>query len=106
MSRPKGAFEPQPSADGCDHKYTSRDARGALYSPPLMVLTKLGEFTCARRAGTEMIDPGLRFLKREFARGNRFEDVGTRTTAPLRVWVAIKKRAPQRFSKSLFFILG
>jgi hypothetical protein len=53
-----------------------------------------------------MIDPGLRFLKRKFAAGNSFEDVGAGTTAPLRVWVAAKKRASQRFSKSFFFILG
>ena len=71
-----------------------------------MVLTQLGEFTCAGRAGTEMIDPGRRFLKRKFAGGNSFEDAGTGTTAPLRVWVAVKKRAPQRLSKSFFFLLG
>jgi hypothetical protein len=53
-----------------------------------------------------MIDPGLRFLKGEFAGGNSLEDVGTGTTAPLGVRVAIKKRAPQHLSKSLFVILG
>jgi hypothetical protein len=58
-----------------------------------MVLAKFGELTGAGRAGTEMIDPGLRFLERKFARGYRFEDVGARTTSPLRVWVAVKKRA-------------
>ena len=53
-----------------------------------------------------MIDPGLRFLKRKFAGGNSVEDVRTRTTAPLGVWVAVKERAPQGLSKSFFFILG
>jgi hypothetical protein len=40
-----------------------------------------------------MIDPGLRFLERKSAGGYRFEDVGARTTPPLRVRVAVKKRA-------------
>ncbi len=53
-----------------------------------------------------MIDPGFRFLKRQFAGGNRPEDVGTRTSAALRVWVPLKKRAAQRFSKLFFFVLG
>jgi hypothetical protein len=58
-----------------------------------MVLAKFGELTCAGRAGTEMIDPGLRLLECKFAGGYRFEDVGARTTPPLRVWMALKKRA-------------
>jgi len=49
-------------------------------------LTKPGESTCAGRAGTEMNDPGFRSLTRKFYGGNRFENVGTRTIAPLRVW--------------------
>jgi hypothetical protein len=53
-----------------------------------------------------MIDPGFRFLKRQFAGSNRPEDVGTGTSAPLRVWIPVKKRAAQRFSKLFFFVLG
>ena len=53
-----------------------------------------------------MIDPGFRFFKRQSSRGDRPEDVGTGTAAPLRVWVPVKKRAAQRFSKLFFFVLG
>ena len=52
-----------------------------------------------------MIDPGLRFLERKSAGGYRFEDVGARTTPPLRVRVAVKKRrlsaSRSRFSSCL-----
>ena len=59
-----------------------------------MFLAKLGELACAGRARTEMMDPGLRFLQREFAGGNRFEDLGTRTAFPLGVRIALEERAP------------
>jgi hypothetical protein len=100
------APEENPSCDSHDNEYGRCNGREAQHFPLLEILAKVREFACARRTGSEMINPGLRFLKGEFAGGNSFEDVGTRTTAPLGVWVAVKKRAPQHLSKSLFFILG
>ena len=98
--------EEKPSYDSHDNKHACCNGREVQHSPRLEFLPKITEFACARRTGREMINPWFRFLKRKFAGGNSFEDAGTGTTAPLRVWVAVKKRAPQRFSKSFFFLLG
>jgi hypothetical protein len=71
-----------------------------------MVLAKLTELASARRARSEMMDPRHRFIERNLAGGYRFEDVRPWTISQLRVWMVLKKRLPEPFSKFFFFTPG